>query len=467
MRLEMLKMLLQSKFLFMINPIMLYSILKLAIHLFFEIYSDLPQLPSILLPFTLFVTLSTRDYMVANRTCFYDIEISNRKWRSSLILLHIYEFDIILARVISFRELGYSIGSYRMMFDHPGRCVHKRSIQSTGLYSYQIVWTISVRLTETLEERVRVRERFRFGEKERSCEGLSEEITEVSQEKMASSSKRSRISKGSSSSSSRNENFLSKENETAYGSIDFQILPLFSSMQLSFILTLTHSYNKEMFLQFISNMRVIHDSTRMTSFVMQQKVTINKEDLRTFLHLRTEGDRLHTLLQDSDISWSSVNETLRENKDKYHQPHVYTLHQNARIIQHVLRCCIIPKAGDRVNMTPLLYMTKRKKNIALGHLVCYIFEKKYNLIYPEPPTEEPIFFTNASFRSLFHDPPAEGEDLEGEREAPPEHAPAPNQNAYQDMIRRFDTMEVNFGQRFDQIELHMKAQEDQHNLDMT
>ncbi|KAL0912011.1 hypothetical protein M5K25_017952 [Dendrobium thyrsiflorum] len=244
---------------------------------------------------------------------------------------------------------------------------------------------------------------------------------------MASSSKRSRISKGSSS--SRNENFLSKECETAYG--------------------------------------------------------------------RTEGDRLHTLIQESDISWSLVNDTLRGNKDKFHQPRVYTLLQNARIIEHVLRSSIIPKAGDRVNMTPLLSVvthlimsgkpfdeaqlildyihslsdighpqTKRKKNITLGHLVCYILEKKYNLFYPEPPTKEPIFFTNASFRSLVHDPTVEGEDSEGEKEVPPEPAPVPNQNAFQDMIQRFDTMETNFGQIFDQIDLHMKTQEDRHNLDM-
>ncbi|KAL0907577.1 hypothetical protein M5K25_021994 [Dendrobium thyrsiflorum] len=110
--------------------------------------------------------------------------------------------------------------------------------------------------------------------------------------------------------------------------------------------------------------------------------------------------------------------------------------------------------------------TKRKKNIALGHLVCYILEKKYNLIYPEPPTEEPIFFTNASFRSLFHDPTVEGEESEGDKEAPSEPAPVPNQNAFNDIIQRFDTMETNFGQRFDQIDLHMKTQEDRHNLDM-
>ncbi|KAL0903367.1 hypothetical protein M5K25_027741 [Dendrobium thyrsiflorum] len=326
---------------------------------------------------------------------------------------------------------------------------------------------------------------------------------------MASSSKRSKVSKGS----SRNENFLSKDNETAYGrysaskitpsriliqsDIDFQILPLFSSTQLSFILTLSHSYHKEMFLQFLSNLRVTPECTRLTSFIMQQKVIIDKEDLGTFLHLRTEGDRLHTLIQEADISWSLKNDTLRGNKDKVHQPRVYTLLQNARIIQHVLRSSIIPKAGDRVNITPLLSLvthliitntpfdeaqlildyihrlsdirhpqTKRKKNIALGHLVCYILEKKYNLIYPEPPTEEPIFFTNASFRSLFHDPTVEGEDSEGDKEAPSEPASVPNQNAFNDIIQRFDTMETNFGQRFDQIDLHMKTQEDKHNLDM-
>ncbi|KAL0904656.1 hypothetical protein M5K25_026785 [Dendrobium thyrsiflorum] len=263
---------------------------------------------------------------------------------------------------------------------------------------------------------------------------------------MASNSKRSRISKGSSS-SSRDKNFFPKKTRLHMGGILLLkshplILPLFSSTQLSFILTLTHSYHKKIFLQFLSNLIVIPDYTRMTSFVMQQKTY----ELFCILELR---DRLHTLIQDYDISWSFVNETLRGNKDKYHQPRVYTLHQNARIIQHVLRSCIIPKAGDRVNMIPLLSLvthlimsdkpfdeaqlildyirsltdirhpqTKRKKNIALGHL---------------------------------------GEDLEGEREVPPEPAPAPNQNAYQDMIQKFDTMEVNFGKRFDQIELHMKT----------
>ncbi|KAL0922871.1 hypothetical protein M5K25_006899 [Dendrobium thyrsiflorum] len=248
------------------------------------------------------------------------------------------------------------------------------------------------------------------------------------------------------------------------------------------------------------DMRIVQYDMRIVLYDIASsstKVIIDKEDLGTFLHLRTEGDRLHTLIQEADISWSLVNDTLRGNKDKIHQPRVYTLLQNARIIQHVLRSSIISKAGDRVNITLLLSLvthlimsnnpfdeaqlildyihslsdirhpqTKTKKNIVLGHLVCYIIEKKYNLIYPEPPTEEPIFFTNASFRSLVHDPTVEVEDSEGEKEAPPEPAPVPNQNAFQDMIQRFDTMKINFGQRFDQIDLHMKTQEDRHNLDM-
>ncbi|KAL0918776.1 hypothetical protein M5K25_010810 [Dendrobium thyrsiflorum] len=123
-----------------------------------------------------------------------------------------------------------------------------------------------------------------------------------------------------------------------------------------------------------------------------------------------------------------------------------------------------PSLGNRINMTPLLSIvthlimtntpideaqlildyihnltdirhpqTKRKKNIALGHLVSYVLDKKYSMIYPEPPTEEPIFFTNASFRALFHEDQAAGGEDE-EREATLEPAPGPNQNAYQEII---------------------------------
>ncbi|KAL0918977.1 hypothetical protein M5K25_011033 [Dendrobium thyrsiflorum] len=92
-------------------------------------------------------------------------------------------------------------------------------------------------------------------------------------------------------------------------------------------------------------------------------------------------------------------------------------------------------------------------------------KKKYGLTYPEPPTEEPIFFTNASFHSLFHEnQPSGEEDVEGE--AAPKPAPGPDQNAYQEILNRFGTMEAHFDQRFDQIELRMNVQEDQHNADM-
>ncbi|KAL0928641.1 hypothetical protein M5K25_000548 [Dendrobium thyrsiflorum] len=118
------------------------------------------------------------------------------------------------------------------------------------------------------------------------------------------------------------------------------------------------------------------------------------------------------------------------------------------------------------NLTDIRHpQTKRKKNIALGHLVSYVLEKKYGLTYPKPPTEEPIFFTNASFRSLFLENQPVGEE-EAEGEAAPEPEPGPNQNAYQEILNRFGAMEAHFDQHFDQIELRMKAQEDQHNADM-
>ncbi|KAL0923828.1 hypothetical protein M5K25_004607 [Dendrobium thyrsiflorum] len=346
-------------------------------------------------------------------------------------------------------------------------------------------WARQTRLTETLEESVRVRERLRFGEKKRSCEGLSEEITEVSQDSSETAAEEEvtnlcLMADNLDHSDQEEEYEILRKDYALIDNTHMKLLDEFDELK-----------KKCDELEKLNNEMERDGKTLIDE-------NIHREHLLNIEIMGTEGDRLHTLIQDSDISWSSVNKTLRGNKDKYHQPRVYTLHQNARIIQHVLRSCIIPKAGDRVNMTPLLSLvthlimsdkpfdeaklildyirsltdirhpqTKRKKNIALGHLICYILEKKYNLIYPEPPTEEPIFFTNASFRSLFHDPPAKGEDLEGEREAPLEPALAPNQNAYQDMIQRFDTMEANFGKRFDQIELHMKTQEDRHNLDMT
>ncbi|KAL0928148.1 hypothetical protein M5K25_000015 [Dendrobium thyrsiflorum] len=299
---------------------------------------------------------------------------------------------------------------------------------------------------------------------------------------MVSSSKRAR-------SSSTGENFLFKDNEKAYdrykafkishsqiliqSDINFNVLPLFSTTKLQFILTHPYAYNLETFLQFLANMRLTPESTR------------------------TEEVRAHSMSLESEYNWTAVNQVLRGIDQICHMPRVYTLNQNARIIQHVLRSTVIPKAGDRINMTSLLscvtYLimtdtpfdeaqlildyiqsltdirhpnTKRKKNIALGHLVCYVLEKKYNLVHPNPPTEEPIFFTNASFRVLFSQGSDSGGKDERESQGEPAPAPAQDQNAFQDLAQRFGQLETHFDQRFDQLENRLDTHINQHNADM-
>ncbi|KAL0923907.1 hypothetical protein M5K25_004694 [Dendrobium thyrsiflorum] len=121
------------------------------------------------------------------------------------------------------------------------------------------------------------------------------------------------------------------------------------------------------------------------------------------------------------------------------------------------------------NLTDIRHpSTKRKKNIALGHLVCYILEKKYNIVHLDPPTEEPIFFTNASFRALFNQGSDSGGEGEPEEEATPVPAPAPaqDQNTYQDLAQRFGHLETHFDQHFDQLENRLNTQLDQHNADI-
>ncbi|KAH0461690.1 hypothetical protein IEQ34_009265 [Dendrobium chrysotoxum] len=196
------------------------------------------------------------------------------------------------------------------------------------------------------------------------------------------------------------------------------------------------------------------------------------------------GSRANTLIALSDYDWIEVNQVIRGVRQPTHVPRVDTLNQNARIIQHVLRSSIIPKAGDRVNMTPLLscvtylimsgqsideaqlfldyifYLSnigqpsvKRKKNIALGQVICFILEKKYNIVHPDGPSELPLYFTEASFRALF------GRDehvISSDDEPALAPAPRPNQDFYQDMVQRFNRMD----QRFDNMEAHLKQQDD-------
>ncbi|KAL0928785.1 hypothetical protein M5K25_000707 [Dendrobium thyrsiflorum] len=61
------------------------------------------------------------------------------------------------------------------------------------------------------------------------------------------------------------------------------------------------------------------------------------------------------------------------------------------------------------------FSTKRKKNVALAYLITYILEKKYNLLSEHPPDILPVYFSDASFRTLFSMGEGEGdEDEEGE-----------------------------------------------------
>ncbi|XP_020682396.1 uncharacterized protein LOC110099539 [Dendrobium catenatum] len=70
------------------------------------------------------------------------------------------------------------------------------------------------------------------------------------------------------------------------------------------------------------------------------------------------------------------------------------------------------------NLTDIrLPTTTRKNNMALGPLVAYVLERKYNLIHPDPPTHLPMYFTNASFHSIFHQDHGVSRDDVGEGEA--------------------------------------------------
>ncbi|KAL0906011.1 hypothetical protein M5K25_024471 [Dendrobium thyrsiflorum] len=172
------------------------------------------------------------------------------------------------------------------------------------------------------------------------------------------------------------------------------------------------------------------------------------------------------------------------------------LGKDARTIQHVLRCSVIPKAGDRIHITPLLSLTTfyimahrdfnasdliiryfenlttirdprhhRRPNLALGHLVSYVLTTKYNLEFPSTstsPTYPPTFFSNNSFHILhstrLH--PEQGEAGEEAEEAQPEQAPDPVpapaplrlRSQIDQLADRFDAFET----RFDNFETHQQ-----------
>ncbi|PKU64610.1 hypothetical protein MA16_Dca015871 [Dendrobium catenatum] len=237
------------------------------------------------------------------------------------------------------------------------------------------------------------------------------------------------------------------------------------------------------------------DHIIINSFVFKKKIEITKVDLGIFLNIRTEGLRAHTLTT-TNFDWTELNRVIRGVKVNDQLPKVATLVCDARIIQHVIRTFIKPKVGDRVNITLLSTVTymimtrqlideaqllidyiyglseighvdhKRKKNIALGHLIAYILEKKYDLIHQVQDFEEPLYYNDESFRAIFNkEEPSKTHVVLSETEEEAEHSHAAEPN-YQDLVQRFDNLEGHFDQRFDQIETHLQQQNFQYNQDM-
>ncbi|PKU83983.1 hypothetical protein MA16_Dca006458 [Dendrobium catenatum] len=150
-------------------------------------------------------------------------------------------------------------------------------------------------------------------------------------------------------------------------------------------------------------------------------------DCIDLLQLSTTGDKLHLIASDPDLDWSTANHFLRQTNAPFHIGDTSSLVKDARTIQHVFRTSIIPKAGDRIHITPLLSLTtfyiithrefnttdlifqyidhlttihdpghKRKPNLALGHIIAYVLETKYQLQYPIPPNLPTPFYSNSS-----------------------------------------------------------------------
>ncbi|KAL0925413.1 hypothetical protein M5K25_003738 [Dendrobium thyrsiflorum] len=317
--------------------------------------------------------------------------------------------------------------------------------------------------------------------------------------------KRSRKEQGSSSSGKSDSRFVSEEDKAAYdryktagltlsktinpATLSYPVMDLFAHTSLCFLLTLAFPFNIELLLQFFASLRINSDYTSLQS-------CRKKTHFANILHLSTTGDKLHTFANDPDFNWTPVNQFLRNTAAPSHNAFTSGLGKDAWTIQHVLRCSVIPKAGDRIHITPLLSLTTfyimahrdfngsdliirylenlttirdprhhRRPNLALGHLVSYVLTTKYNLEFPSTstsPTYPPTFFSNNSFHILhstrLH--PEQGEAGEEAEEAQPEQAPDPVpapaplrlRSQIDQLADRFDAFET----RFDTFETHQQ-----------
>ncbi|PKU71957.1 hypothetical protein MA16_Dca007321 [Dendrobium catenatum] len=233
-------------------------------------------------------------------------------------------------------------------------------------------------------------------------------------------------------------------------------MDLFSHTSLCFILTLAVLFSSELLLEFYANLRLNFTFTALTSYVNRRSVEITYQDCAELLQLSIIEDKLHIIVIDPYFDWSTTNHFLRQTNTPFHVGETSSLVKDARTIQHVLRTSIIPKTRDRIHITPLLSLTtffimarrefnaidllfryidhlttirdlghRRKPNLALGHLIAYILETKYNLQYHALHDLQPPCYSNNSFTILhstrFHPGDGEGRGAE-EAEAP---TPAP------------------------------------------
>ncbi|PKU80588.1 hypothetical protein MA16_Dca011712 [Dendrobium catenatum] len=156
---------------------------------------------------------------------------------------------------------------------------------------------------------------------------------------------------------------------------------------------------------------------------------------------------------------------------------------------------IIQKAGDRVHITLLSLTTffimariefnatnlifryidhlttihdpghRRKPNLALGHIIAYILETKYNLQYLARHDLQPPCYSNSSFNILhstrLH--PGDGEPQGAEDEEVPAPVPDPTplrkHSQFDQLVERFDRCETRF-------DAYVAAQEQQHSEDI-
>lgn len=142
----------------------------------------------------------------------------------------------------------------------------------------------------------------------------------------------------------------------------------------------------------------------MISYACRRPVENSYQDFHEVLLVSTTSIKPYDVCNVGDYDWNTVNLNIRNTPINLHLPLVKTLIQNAGVIKHVLRTSIIPKVGDRVNITQLLsvvtyvYMTgtefnatdmlircienlttirnprsRCRQNLALKHIIVYFF----------------------------------------------------------------------------------------------